>query len=53
MLSKQSSGSKWTQKNVDTLFLTWSYLQITVMWKLLINFRDYNPWNLINNGNGK
>ena len=53
MLLKQSSGNKWTQKKVDTLFLTWSYLQIIVMWELLIDFREWNPGNVISNGNGK
>ena len=29
------------------IFLTWSYLQIIAMWKLLIDFRECNPQNLI------
>ena len=32
-------------------FLTWSFLQIIVMWKLLIDFRKWNTWNSINDGN--
>ena len=33
--------------------LTWDYLQIIAIWKSLTDFRKWNPWNLINNGNGK
>ena len=45
MLLKQSSGKKWTQKKKkkDT-FLTWSHV------KLFIDFREWHPWNSINNG---
>ena len=46
--------NKWTQKkNVDETFLILSYLQKIVMWKLLVDLRECNPWKLINNGNGK
>ena len=52
MLLKQSSTKKWTEKNCRYTFLTRSYWQIFVMWKLLNDFCECNPWNLINNGNG-
>ena len=47
LLVKKSSANKCRQK-VYLHYVAWSYL-----WKLLIDFCEWNPWHLINNWNSK